>query len=276
MTASGIVGVGLRRIGSVARSLPGVTSLRRRWYETGFARGHPVNGYSGVYRTFEEALAAAPRGRPVGYDHAEMATLYDGVVGAVRASDYAVLFWLSKALDEARHVFDLGGHVGLGYYGYGKYLRLSPELVWTVCDVPAVVRQGRELATRRGATALRFTTRYEDIAGADVLHAAGSLQYLEPGFLPRLLSSVQERPRHVFVQRTPLHPRREFITLQATGPTFCPYTVAHRETFVNGLAALGYEVVDEWRDDRRLEVPFVDGTRIDHYTGLYFRRRRAG
>jgi putative methyltransferase (TIGR04325 family) len=106
-----------------------------------------------------------------------------------------------------------------------------------------------------------------------VLLAAGSLQYLEDGFLQRLLGRLVERPRHVFVQRTPLHDRRAFVTVQATGPTFCPYTVAHRDTFMDGMRSLGYELVDEWRHDRSLEVPFCEGTRVDHYSGLYFRWR---
>ncbi len=65
---------------------------------------------------------------------------------------------------------------------------------------------------------------------------------------------------------------RTFVTIQATGPVFCPYTVAHRATFLWQLRALGHELVDGWSLNRSLEVPFEPWTRVDHDAGLCLRR----
>ena len=75
--------------------------------------------------------------------------------------------------------------------------------------------------------------------------------------------------------RTPLHESRSFATVQATGHAFCPYTVAHRQTFIAGVQAHGYDLVDAWRLDRSLVVPFEPWTFVENYSGLYFRRRGA-
>jgi putative methyltransferase (TIGR04325 family) len=95
---------------------------------------------------------------------------------------------------------------------------------------------------------------------------------MEEGFVHELIERAASRPSTVIVQATPLHPDRSFITLQATGHAFCPYTVASRGPFVAGFERLGYRLVDEWHLPRRLEVPFHDGCSIDAYSGMVFRR----
>jgi putative methyltransferase (TIGR04325 family) len=243
--------------------------LLRTVHRARFVRGWDQNGYSGAYATFEAAKAAAPPGKPVGYDHPEMAAYYRDRLDVREAEDYAPMYWLARA--RPRRVFDLGGHVGVTYHAFARALDLPPEAVWTVCDVPAVVEAGREVAARRGATALRFTTRQDDADGADVLLASGSLQYLPEHALQALLGRLERRPAHVIVQRTPLHATRSFVTVQATGFAFCPYTVASRPAFVAGMESLGYALVDAWTVDRSLEVPLEEGTRVERYAGLYFR-----
>jgi putative methyltransferase (TIGR04325 family) len=105
--------------------------------------------------------------------------------------------------------------------------------------------------------------------------AAGSLQYMDEGSLQRIIGSIRNPPRHVVVQRTPLHPKRSFFTLQVmaipNNPAFCGYTVAERSSFINGMQDLGYELVDSWSQPRVLDVPFYPDCRIDTYSGLYFR-----
>ena len=94
--------------------------------------------------------------------------------------------------------------------------------------------------------------------------------------MQRILGSIQNPPRHVVVQRTPLHPKRSFFTLQVMAipdnPAFCAYTVAERDGFISGIKDLGYELVDSWSQPRVLDVPFHPDCRIDTYSGLYFRR----
>ena len=47
--------------------------------------------------------------------------------------------------------------------------------------------------------------------------------------------------------------------------------MAQRGPFVDGLVALGYELVDSWRDGRVLDVPFHPECRVSSYSGLYLR-----
>jgi hypothetical protein len=56
-------------------------------------------------------------------------------------------------------------------------------------------------------------------------------------------------------------------------PVFNPYTVAHRQGFIDAMAALDYELVDSWTKPKILDVPFHPECRLEAYTGLYFRLR---
>ncbi len=256
-----------------AADLPGIAHVRRLAHRAEFAQGRPVNSCSGIYPRFEDARRAIPPEQPEGYDHVEMAAYYRDLLEGPQVADYALMYWLRPALVGAKMLFDLGGHVGVSYYAFRRRLELREDLTWLVCDVPAVVREGEALARDRAVTSLRFTTQQKDADGADVLVAAGSLQYLPEGSLHSLIGGLGAPPRHVFVQRTPLHLSRSFVTIQATGHSFCPYTVAHRQTFIDGMHALGYELVDDWQLERSLEVPFEPWSAVESYSGLYFRLR---
>jgi len=270
-TWASVVRGGMRRIRRVATAAPGINQVLRSAHAVEFAQGRPVNGLLGVYRNFAEATRAAPRTRPLGYDHPVMADLYAEALDRLDPLDYPVIYWMRPAMEQATRVFDLGGHVGVSYYGFRRHLQYPEALSWTVYDLPAVIREGKEIAQLRGESRLRFTTRVADADGADLLLAAGPLQYLEDGFLHRALAPLGEKPRHLIIQRIPLHDRLAFVTLQATGPAFCPYNVAHRQTFIDGLTAMGYELIDSWTSPRRLDVPFHPECRLEHYSGLYLR-----
>src|SRR3546814_21146725 len=65
----------------------------------------------------------------------------------VRASDYPVVYWLSRIFGEGNDkVFDLGGHLGQAYYGFSGYLEYPDGLERRVQDVHAVVEAGRRRA----------------------------------------------------------------------------------------------------------------------------------
>jgi len=103
--------------------------------------------------------------------------MYLEVLDSLREWDDPILFWLSRFPGTLSKVFDYGGHVGILYYGFSKYLRFPDAFQWTVCDVPAVTRAGRDLATKRRAGQLSFTNEPRDIEeGYGVLLASGSLQ----------------------------------------------------------------------------------------------------
>jgi putative methyltransferase (TIGR04325 family) len=254
----------------VLETLPPVRRVRRWDYERRRFRHWP-NACLGVFADFDEARRAAP-GR-TGYDHPEMAGMYDDRIGHVRPEDYPAIYWLQRVLPRASSVFDLGGHVGIAYYSYARYLDHPPELRWVVCDVPAVIERGAALARERGAAQLRFTGRFEDAAGCDVLLAEGSLQYLEPD-LATLLAGLAARPRHIIVTKTPMLAGRQFVTLQNTHHSYNPYRVFDRQRFVDSLLGIGYELVDSWEDPGlSCRVPYRPGHSVGRYTGLYLRSR---
>ena len=249
-------------------------ALARR-YEQRFASNQRSNLFRGVFNSFEAAQATAPATRPVGYDNEASAALYVERSQRVYPTDYPVMLWLQTLLAQGCDgVFDLGGHIGVSFYAYKRYLRYPPTLRWCVHDVPAVMAQGQRVAAQRSdAAGLTFADHFGQASGMPVLLAAGSLQYLQDTLAERL-APLAAPPAHLLVNLLPLHETRGFHTLQSMGTAFCPYRVEHRPTFEADLAACGYELVDHWHNpEKRCEIPFQPAESLDHYHGYYFRRR---
>ncbi len=233
-------------------------------------------GVTGVYATYEAAVAAAPKGSPIGYDHTETSNLYSYLLDYTKISDYAALFYLSRLLQPGSRLFDFGGNTGVLYYSYQRRWALPPGAHWTVCDVPAVVRAGEEFARNRPSEGLAFTSRFEDAAGADLLFTSGTLQYV-PKTLPALLAPLGDAmPRRVLVNRTALWPGETFYTLQPVFAAHCPYRVQNRVEFVSGMEALGYRICDEWEcPESAIHVRWHPRHRIDRYLGMLLERTAA-
>lgn len=262
---------------------PGIAQLRQRFYEARFRAGRYHCGYSGRYSDFAAAERALPTGL-AGFDHDAMAdighyTTMAGEIEPMPTTEYPVLFWLRDALDGgARTLLDLGGYVGHAFHQYDRYLAFPDDFRWTVFDLPHITKAGQALAAQRPTPRLRFTNSVDDGNGMDILLAAGSLQYLPETYLRERLKAWSKRPRHLIVQRTPLHARHAFVTIQSvitrTGEvSFCPYSIPARASFIEGLLALGYELVDSWEKPRSLDVPFHPECHVETYSGLYFRLR---
>lgn len=264
----------LQRIAHDSAEMPGLRLLAKPAYRLLFARGTlPTNSYYGLYASFAEALAAAPKSLPTGFDLPRAANLYRERLDSVLMSDYPVIFWLSRLLMAGqRKLFDLGGHIGISYYGFQRYLDYPADLQWQVYDVPEVVAAGRAWASQHDAPGrLCFTRSREDADGCDVLLASGVLQYLS-FTLAEMLLALDARPRHLLINVTPLHPKRSFFTLQRIGFSVCPYRVAAIDEFVAGIQALGYGLVDRWESfERYMRIPFESEHSIDRYHGFYFR-----
>lgn len=266
----GIIDLG-KRVSKHAWRLPVVGQVLERDYARSFAR-RPPNRFRGVYATFAEAEAAVPQDARVGYDHAELAGLYRHRMEKANQSDYAVLFWLKGILDERSFVCDFGGHVGVAYHGWQRYLAYRSGLRWLVCDVPAIVRVGAELAAERPSEGLAFTSDLADARGCSIFLAAGALQYVDEP-LPALLARVGTLPRHLIVNKMPLYDGETFVTVQSTGRAFHAYRIYNRAEFVGEITALGYRVVDDWSNrEQHCEIPFTRGRDIDAYSGYYFVR----
>lgn len=255
--------------------LPGVRRLARPLYRRLFQRPY-LNGfeYYGRYDSYAQALADAPSTLPASYDIAQAGDLYLGRHDRIRISDYPVVYWLSQLFASgSRSVFDLGGHIGVSYYGFARYLRYPPDMRWTVNDTDSTVAAGRAWASehdQRGQLAFADSAAGSD--GHDVLLSSGALQYLDYT-LADLLRGLRAPPPHILVNLTPMHPQRGYFTLQHIGIAICPYRVMAVPEFVASMQALGYEVADAWESyERHLRVPFEPECSIDCYRGFYFRK----
>lgn len=270
----------LERIASGLAGFPPARPLARSLHRRRFQRPFgDDNLYYGVYDSYAQAQAAAQalstRTLPASYDIEAAGRIYRSHLDRIRVSDYPLVHWLSRlfAAGQSR-VFDLGGNIGVTYYAFRRYLDYPPGLEWCVHDLPTVVGAGRKWAQDHDeARRLHFDESPQGASGHDVLVCTGALQYLEYT-LPELLRGLPEPPPHILVNLTPLHDDRSYFTLQNLSIAICPYRVMARQELLAGMAALGYETVDQWRSfERHLEIPFEPGYAIDNYSGGYFRRR---
>jgi putative methyltransferase (TIGR04325 family) len=233
----------------------------------------PGNLFYGAFPSLEEAKTALPKDMPTSYDTPAAGALYRDRIETIFAHDYPVLFWMKPLLAEARRVFDLGGHVGIANYAYERYLGSLSEVSWIVCDVPAVVAAGRDLAAMRGRRGLSFTTESNHADGADVFLASGSLQYLPAGFLPGLLRRLSAPPAHILLSLVPTTPGPTFYTLNNIHTGICPYLVMNEDELVSSMAGVGYERVDSWSvPGKTLQIPLHPELTLDAYRGFYFRK----
>lgn len=220
---------------------PIVARAQARWVRM---RGYG-NRFYGVFPDFAAAEAAIPGGARVGYDHEELAGFYRDRLDRIALDDYPVVYWLRRFGAECKDVFDFGGHVGVHFFAYRKYL--DRAMPWLVCDVAAVTRAGAILAKERGAAELEFTTDPQTSDGRELFLSAGALQYLPRGHVAEVLRKLTKLPKHIVLSKLPVHDDEGFVTLQDTGVSVHPYTVFRRDELLGDLGALGYRVVDEWK-----------------------------
>lgn len=233
----------------------------------------PGNHFFGAFATLEEAEAALPPGVPTSYDTPAAGALYRERIGHIYPHDYPVLFWMKPLIKNARRVFDFGGHIGIAHYSYEQYLGSLSHLRWTVCDVPAVVDAGRELAAERGRRGLHFTTESRDVSGADIFLSSGALQYMKPGFLPGLLRRVSAPPKHIILSLIPTTTGESFFTLNHIHTGICTYAVVNERELVDSIVDAGYEHVDSWSaPGKTMRIPLHPERTLDAYRGFYFRK----
>jgi len=209
--------------------------------------------FRGVYGNFQEALRSAPKTKKLGFNHEEFITLYQDRLQRVYSEDYPVLFWLRPILQQGCRVFDLGGHRGHHFYSYGRYIEYPEDLLWTVCEVPAVVKAGD---------------------GATIFLAAGSLHYIEAPPLSEALAGLRVMPNHLILNKVPVYGGKSYVTLQNGRIAFHPLHVYNRDEFVNSIEKLGYQLIDEWPvPTRHGRIPFHPEASFPAYSGLYFQLR---
>jgi putative methyltransferase (TIGR04325 family) len=257
------------------KGLPGVRLVRRLRYERRFA-GDCYGCFMGVFSSFDEARAAAPKSKHVGFDHPEYPTHHLDRMKRIESHDYPTILWLSRALRSGSKVFDFGGNVGVHYYAYGNYITFPSGISWLVCDIDGLVKLGRDIAAKEGATSLSFTRNIADAEGADIYIASGILQYVEIS-LPGVLASMRSKPIHVFLNKLPLYDGEQFITLQNAGAIVTPQYVFNRNDFLAAMRRAGYGLVDSWgAPGYSCQVPFHLGKDVPLYSGLYLRLEGHG
>jgi putative methyltransferase (TIGR04325 family) len=210
---------------------------------------------------------------PTGYDNDAMASMYRNRLERVYPADYPLLLWLTKAFAAgATRLFDLGGHVGIGYYAYRRYLDYPAEMAWQVHDVPAVMTAGRVLAQERDTwKQLSFADDFDAAADADILFTSGCIQYLEQT-LARRIAGLRRRPQWVLVNLLPLHPSEAYWTVQSTGEALCPYRIQKTDEFLAEFERLGYTKLDMWENaEKRCRIAFEPRYSLDRYYGAVFR-----
>lgn len=251
--------------------------VRRRLFRRPFRL---ENDYYGVYDTYADAQVAAralsTRSLPATYDTDAAGRMYRDHLTRIRVSDYPLVYWLTRLFaDGQRRVFDLGGHIGVSYYGFRDYVGYPADMTWTIHDMPAVMAAGAKWAVDHDPTRqLTFAGTPELADGHDVLISTGALQYLDYT-LAQLLERLAHRPRHVLVNLTPMHPTRSYFTLQNLSIAICPYRVTAVEEFRDAVQALGYVTVDHWQSqERSLRIPFEPSCTVDAYHGFHFALRQ--
>lgn len=259
-----------RRAARIWDAWPIFSDLERRAYDRDFATDGAAGWFRGIYATAAAAAGSAPPNQPLGYDNPAAARMYTDRLTTLYPSDYAAMFWLDRLFQlGARSVFDVGGHIGVAFYGFQTLMRFPADVSWLVCDVPAVVARGcARIKEVGGVQPLAYTADIAEGAGRDILFASGALQYLGPS-LAELISAYPLKPRYILVNHLPVHHSETYFTLQNIGTAYCPYRISSNEDALKGMADLGYTMLDSWMNaEKSCFVPFAPEHSLDNYYGF--------
>jgi len=263
----------VKRVKRIIKAIPFGRLLYQHFRELGYEQrfaGECYGCFRGVFETFAQAELSAPKTKSIGYNNPQLAEEYKVELKKhIQSYDYPVVFWLKQLINDNSKVFDFGGNVGIHFYSYEKYISYPSSLRWIVCDVPEIVKSGKELA-KRARRDVVFTSNFEEASGANIFIASGSVQYVES--LSASLSQLPDKPNHLLINRLPLYEGNKFVTLQNGGKVFYPQYVFNKKDFVSSIESLGYELIDIWEDlvDSCI-IPSHPEKSIPFYHGLYFR-----
>ncbi|MEZ5797305.1 MAG: methyltransferase, TIGR04325 family [Paracoccaceae bacterium] len=202
-------------------------------------------GMVGAWPDYQTALSHVPKGRPGGYDNADVAPVSFERMCQVQNHDYPVLFWLQRHLRPGSRILDIGGHMGTKFIGFSRLIDLT-GVEWHVVDLPAIVAAARE---RQAQGHLPAAIRFHDDAGqaphADILLASGLFQYLDVP-LAGLLARLAARPPMALFNKVATREGASVTTLERIGPAWVPYQMRNRAGFEAEIAAAGYRIADSW------------------------------
>jgi putative methyltransferase (TIGR04325 family) len=273
----------------VLKKIPFLKKIYNQYQETKYQQKFFTNdcygGSRGVFNNFEEAISSVPPTKKIGYDCAELAQSYKSMLergdwesskSMIRSFDYPVLYWIVKinkemTLDRAKF-FDFGGNLGIHFFNYSKHLDFPSSLEWIVCDLSEIVKVG---ISEHKDPRLTFTTDFNLASGSDVFLASGSIQYDEDIALK--ITALQEKPKHILINRLGLYEGKKIVTLQNGGKVFYPQYIFNRSEFTNSFKLMGYELIDSWDDNvDSCYIPFHPEVNVPCYAGLYFKLNNGG
>ena len=233
-----------------------------------------VLGYSRPFPNLTAAAAAASGYEGGGHYNPNYLKVKIPEAETVRPGDYAALFYMQQFMPHIRSVFDLGGNVGNLFYCYLNYLNFRSDFTWTVLDLPETMALGRQIATERKENRLRFTDQLNDADDTDIFMTSGSLQFFEQS-LPSMIAGFPNRPAFVLVNREPLTGGPTTATV-VDGETYrLPALLHNRDSIIQGMAALGYEMLGSWQiPERSLIIPCYPDRSALEYSGMFFRLER--
>ena len=232
--------------------------------------------YRRTFTSFTEAQATAANYIAAGHEHPDDIRYHISISETIRESDYPLLLYLAPIAGRLRRVFDLGGHAGNLFYAYSNRICFSPDLIWTIYDLPAKKAAGKDLAAQRAENRIRFASSILEASASDVLIASGSIHYFDQP-LDEMLASLDGLPAHVFVNRSPWSPGNPLITVQDNRSYLVPCKLHSRAQLIAGMASLGYFLVAEWPvHELKLCVPLYPDLSARTYSGFYFKQKMAG
>jgi putative methyltransferase (TIGR04325 family) len=228
--------------------------------------------WQGVYQSFSEAQAAIA-GRS-GHVEANRPDFLVSAIGVVRESDYAAFFHLRDKIVPGVRFFDYGGNCGLAYYAFERLMNVPTDSCWTTCDVPEVAKLGQRLAAEKNIRNLHFTSDLSECEDFDILHTAGTLQFVEKPF--EELRGLKSKPRHLLVNRVPVWERpqiytRNNVTADGLLVASCPYCIYNRQNLISLVESLGYRLGDSWPCwESTWHLRLRPEYRLRAYSGFYF------
>jgi putative methyltransferase (TIGR04325 family) len=234
--------------------------------------------YRGVFDSWGQATQEASKGKSAEYDviNANKADNPEREKQRLdiwfRETDYPLLYWLSRTIDEKCTVLDLGGSLGHFFYSIQHKLDLPKTLKYVIAELPSAVAYGAELARERKEERLSFidSSTLASVLNFDIFMTAGTLQYM-PKELPQIIDEFDGKPRHVLLHNLPIHAEKGFYTVQNLGLCEVPYRIYSFASLCEEMKSRGYELVDQWVNDRKIEIPFHRSAAILGYGGFYFR-----
>jgi putative methyltransferase (TIGR04325 family) len=226
-----------------------------------------------TYPSFAEAAKAAGVTQHGGHSSPRAIRSHASLAGTVLPSDYPAIYWIARLASNPLRIFDYGGNVGNLYYSYRRCLPESIHQVrWTVFDLAAVVAEGTLIATENGTTEIEFQNTVQTVTGNDLVLVSGALHYWEAS-LAKFIEQFPEKPAAFILNRTPVHPDTNYITVQVRPFYSVPCVVRTAEEILSAFGSAGYKLADRWQvPERSMRMAMFPALTIPSYSGFCFVR----